>query len=332
MKKQFYVINLMVLSLLVIFVWQDISYAASETYVTKKIKLGDYKQQNGKPTSGTYSVHWWDLENVHFAVDENHKVYVLDIYNKKVLQLSPEANLVKEIVLKGIEFPYTNKNIDDGSMIYPIEVSSDGNFIYVVGGSEEYNWTIFKNDGVLVKKNVHRMEFYRTCNGRFVSGREILDNNLNSVGKFKGSLAKPKLVSDSEDNLYLLNLAPKYMLKTPFEKPYLTKKTPDGKQIWKKEINGHKKALGILGTDSNNNIYVLMDGSLGIVKLNKEDGEQIERISLPSDLTYTNKEWKWNNFRVLCDGTVYYFPPTKQNKGSKSKGLNEYAIYIFEKM
>ncbi len=290
-------------------------------YTAKQIKLGDYQYKNGKAASGTFSVPWWELEPFHVAVDDRQHIYVLDIYNKKVLLFSPEGKMLKEITLKDISFPYTNRNIDDGYMYYMIQVSSDGRLIYVTGGSNEYNWTIFDDKGNPVKKDISIFTlFARGCNDKFTTDDKVLDRNLNVVKEVTKHVYDGEIF-DSTFNFYSLGQSPKGAT------PSVSKMTTDRRMVWKKEIGEHKKALRLLGVDGEDNIYILTDDPAEILRMDK-NGELAANISFPSESLFEKSIFSKGIFRVLCDGTIYYFPPYLP--GSQAKE-GRYVIYKFEK-
>lgn len=307
-----------------LFISIPISHAEADRYVPTKIKVGDYKLQNGKPVSGKYSVRWWDLEPFHIAVDDNHKFYVLDIYRKKVLLFMPDGKLVKEITLRGISFPYTNRTVDDGYMYYMIQVSSDGHLMYVTSGSNEYSWTIFDYKGTPIKKNLSILTlFNRVCNDRFVTDAEVLDRYLNIVREVTKHVYDGELF-DSTYNFYSLGQS------LIMAKPVLLKMDANRRSIWKKEIIGHNKAIRLLGVDGEDNVYILMDAPRGLIKMNK-NGDTVTSISLPNDPLLSGDKFVKGLFRVMCDGTIYYFPPYLPLLfGPMQKNGGEYAIYKFE--
>ena len=296
-------------------------------YTAKRIKLGEYQYQNGKPVLGTFSVPWWELEAFHIAIDDKHNIYVLDIYGKKVLHLSPDGALMQEIILKDINFPYTNRNMDDGYMDYGIQVSSDGSLLYVSDGFNEYSWTIFADKGTPIKRNILiYAPFNRACNDNsgFTTDSAVVDKNLNLVKEVTKHVYGDEMF-DSTFSFYSLDQSPKVAI------PFISKISADRHMIWKKEIRSHKKALRLIGVDVENNIFILTDGPAEILKMNK-DGEPIANISFPNDPIFEGGKFAKGVFRVLCDGTIYYLPPYLPVLSDQSqKDKRQYAVYKFVK-
>lgn len=321
MKKLMYG-SMSTLFLILLFANIHPAIAETDNYSSRKIYLGNFKVQKSRPVSGTLSVRWWDLDPFNVAVDDNNNIYVLDIYSKKVLSFAPDGKLIKEIALKNVSFPYTDRNIDDGHMDYLIQVSSDGSLIYVTDGSEEYMWTIFDERGTPIKNKIQIFTlFNRTCKV-FSTESALLDINLNQVKQVTKHVYGGEIF-DSKFNFYSINA------KQKDKKVSLTKMNTDRHEIWKKEISGTKKAIRLLGVDGEDNIYVLTDGPYEIVKVNK-DGQSLSRISLPKEPLFTSGNFKNGIFRILCDGTIHYFPPSVKVQEIKN-GVGEYAVYKFDK-
>ena len=296
-------------------------------YTAKRIKLAEYQYQNGKPVLGTFSVSWWELEAFHIAIDDKHNIYVLDIYGKKVLHLSPDGALMQEIILKDINFPYTNRNMDDGYMDYGIQVSSDGSLLYVSDGFNEYSWTIFADKGTPIKRNILiYAPFNRACNDNsgFTTDSAVVDKNLDLVKEVTKHVYGGEMF-DSTFSFYSLDQSPKVAI------PSISKISADRRMIWKKEIRSHKKALRLIGVDVENNIFILTDGPAEILKMNK-DGEPIANISFPNDPIFEGGKFAKGIFRVLCDGTIYYLPPYLPVLSDQSqKDKRQYAVFKFVK-
>jgi hypothetical protein len=292
-------------------------YADEANYLIKKIKLADFLLTDEQSPSGAYSVHWWEINPNLIASDEDGRIYVLDVYKKRILKFSPKGDFISEVTLKDINFPYAGTG---ESFFYMMQVSSDGKFFYVVEGSNELNWTVFNSAGMPLKKNIVLMKFVRRCNDKFIVYKDVLDLNLNRVKRIKVPDIYRGELFDSIDNFYSLNET----LIT--KKPVLVKTGPDGSKIWKKEIKDYSRAIKMLGVDGTDSIFVLMDGPLEIVKFSKE-GEQISKMQVPNDLLFLNKETAGNHFQVLCNGTLVCFPSVNIVK-NRSKG--EYFIYKFE--
>ena len=301
-----------------------ISYAEVERYTTTKIKLGNYQIENGKPVLSDYSVRWWELEPFNIAVDDNHYIYILDIYNRKVVKLMPNGNLTKKIELKEITFPYIDRAKEDGYMNYMIQVSSDGSFIYAIGGSNEFNWTIYDGNGNVLKKDMEVLSsFRRICNDRFATDSDILDTSLKSVKQITKHVFEGEIF-DSEYSFYSID-------NRSSSNSILTKKGMSRQDLWKREIKGYEKAIRLLGVDGKDNIYVLVDGPPAITKLNKK-GELISDILLPHDSVFTGHNFLKGIFEIVCDGSFYYFPPYLGPLSRDQKKIrHEYSIYKFQK-
>jgi hypothetical protein len=302
-------------------------------YQTKKVRLGIFKVQSGKPYSGTNDIRWWDIESNHIAIDDSHRIYVLDIYKSRVLIFSPDGALLKVVILKDIAFPYTNRNIEDGYLEYMIQVSADGAFLYITGGSKEYDWTIFDKNGNPVKKNIERdVLFSRRCAGNkfvgFYTEFDLLDTELNIIKHLKSHIVQGELY-DTLGNTYMMN---RTLL---LRRPVLTKKDSIGRKVWDSEIEGYKVAMKILGIDGNNNVYVLMGEPYGIAKIDNS-GQVVTHILFPSDLIIHNDRLLLSGrFIVQCDGSIYYVPPISlYDEQYRTMFLNkgEYAIYRFDQM
>jgi|GEM_PF-5149674 len=302
-----------------------LSHAEMENYRFKKIKLGEYKIKNGFTASGTYSVSWLELQTSHVTFDDELRVYVLDKKAQRVLQFDADGKLINTIVLKDIDFSDKSEELgDDGYISYQIQVSSDGSYFYITEGGKENNWAIYNSNGLPIKKNVNQQWLRRSCDNNFKAdgGLIELDQNLNVVDKIKLSkpLKKNEIVSTEK---YLYSFATKANSSTFI----VTKAYFDRKEMWKKTVEG--KALRILGTDGHDNLYILVDNPLGIIKISSQ-GEKISTISLPKDSFF--RDWRYVSFNVLCNGTIYCIPTYFALwKGQQDKERGEYYIYRFIK-
>ncbi len=293
--------------------------AEAEYYTSKKIQL------NGIPINTNLDINKRYLEPSNaavsqFAVDDNLNLYVLDIYGKKVFRIRPKGDYADEIFLNGAEFPYTSKDIDDGHMDYLIQVSSDGKLIYVTEGTDDFNWSIYNESGISVRKNMPLLtSFERVCS-EFKTEDKVLDARLNLLKQVTKHVYAGEIF-DSNSNFYTIKSVKKAT------KQYLTKLSSSRKEIWKIELN-HKKVIRLLGADGNDNIYVLVEEPAGITKVNKE-GQVVANISFSKDPNLPNVKFNKGVFKILCDGTIYLFPPTKIP--SKQMKIKEYSVYKFDK-
>jgi len=320
MKKTYNILFLTALFAILFSYYVSLSLADANNYTSKRILLGEYRLHNDKAISSTHSIRWWELEAFNIAIDDNKNIYILDIYNKRVLKLKPDGSLINKISLKDINFPYADRSTEDGYMDYMIQVSSDGKYLYVTGGSEVYSWYIFDSNGLPVRKNISILSnFNRICGNKFVTESDVLDSQLNIIKHVTDHVYAGEIF-DSAFNFYSLN-----------QKNIIVKRSNSRQEIWKQGVTGYSQAIRFIGVDVEDNIYVLMGSPLGIAKLSKT-GKLFTSISLPNNLIYSNENIRKGIFRVLCDGNIYYFPPYIPIWQSiTQKGKGEYSIFKFEK-
>jgi len=298
---------------------------ALETYVPKKVVLGTYSKRTNK--FGTYNVPWIDVRATHVAVDDHRNIYVLDRQAKRVLLLSQQGKLIKEINLSAVDFSDKSDELgDEGYIEYQLEVSSDGKFIYVTEGGKENNWAVLHNTGAIIKRNIPLNWLRRECEDRFEadSGAIEVDNKLNLIKKldFIGEKEKRRVI-DSENNVYYLNLDDRSS-----NRVILTKLDVNRKQVFRKVVLNNSAPLVFIGIDGNNNIYMVVDSPRNILKVSS-DGIIQAKIAIPTDPFFKG----WNKCKVLCDGIIFCTPDYSAlwhaNRGKLITG--EYLIYFFEK-
>lgn len=298
-------------------------YSETESYASQKIVLGHFKLQTGKPVLGNYAIRWWEMNFDLITTDDNHRLYALDMHNKKVDQFTPDGKFIKEIALKEIDFPHPKEPYN------MLRVSSTGKYLYIVGGENEYKWTIFNDDGAAIKKDIFQIDFNRKCQDEFITSynTDILDVSLNVVRRIRDNSRQGEFV-DSKDNIYSLR-------QNFFGKISLKKTSLDGKIIWEKRIKNYGEAIKIIGVDGGGSAYLLMDRPFEIIKLD-EKGNQVSKIALPFDRPIMDDRIRMGDqFQILCDGTIYYIPPLRMFSKEKYKAflsIGEYAIYKFERI
>jgi hypothetical protein len=303
-----------------------INPAFAGEYTVRKAVLGTYNA-NGK---GTMGVSWSYVKNHEISLDEDRNIYVLDRVGKRVLKFNSEGKHLNDVRLKDVDFKdKSEEEGDDGYIAFTLKTSADGNKFYVTEGGRETNWAVIGSDGNPIKKNMLRNFYWiqRICNSnnfRSVQDKSVINANLDTIKTIPAKLDKNKTyVLDSSDNLYFTERKSK-----PGRDAVVGKSTAEGKVLWKKEIKGCKNALRFIGGDGQDNVYLLADTPLRIIKLDK-DGNSLAEIPVPSEAFF--KKWEMVDWYVLCDGTIccipYYWALFNSNKGRR---VNEFAVYYFE--
>lgn len=303
------------------------SIAEGEKYVAKKIVLGTYKTKG----PGSLNLSWSYVKTHEIDVDDNHRTYVLDRTAKRVLIFNPDGNHMNDIHLKNVDLTdRSNEEGEDSYIAFTLRVQADGNKFYITEGGKETNWAIVDSNGIPIKKNICR-EFYwleRICksnNFRSTQDKSVIDENLNIIRTIPYKIDRKRMYTvDSSNNIYSTNRAQKAN-----KNAILEKVTAEGKLLWKKEIDGCKQALRFVGTDGENNVYLLVDAPLRILKLN-QGGNKLAEIPIPNEPYF--KKWEMVSWHVLCDGTIYCIPTYwALFNSNKNKNPNEFAMYFFER-
>jgi hypothetical protein len=295
-------------------------------YIVRKAVLGTYDAK-GK---GTLGMSWSYVKNHEISVDENRNIYVLDRVSKRVLKFNSDGKHLNDIQLKNVDFrDKSEEEGDDGYIAFTIKASADGNKFYLTEGGRETNWAIISSDGTPIEKNLLRNFYWiqRVCNSnnfRSIQDKSIINPKLDTIKTIPAKVDKNKTYAlDSSDNLYFTERNSK-----SGKDAVVGKSTAEGKLLWRKVIKGCKKALRFIGGDSQDNVYLLADIPLRIIKLDK-DGNSLAEISVPTEAHF--KKWEMVDWHVLCDGTIYsiphYWALFNSNKGRR---LNEFALYFFE--
>lgn len=247
-----------------------------------------------------------------------------------MLLFNSDGNHLKDIHLKNVVFTdKSNEEGEDSYIAFKLRVQADGNKFYITEGGKETNWAIVDSNGIPIKKNIFR-EFYwleRICNStnfRSTQDKSVIDENLNTIKSIPYKLDRNKLYAiDSSNSIYSTKRAQKAGKTVMVEKV-----TAEGKLLWKKEIDGIKP-LRFIGTDGANNVYLLVDAPLQILKLN-QNGNKLAVIPVPNEPYF--KRWEMVSWHVLCDGTIYCIPTNwALFNSNKDKNPNEFAMYFFER-
>ena len=303
------------------------SFAESEKYVSRKVVLGTYNFRG----IGSLNMPWRYVQNHEIAVDDNHQVYVLHREGKRILVFSPDGKHKKDVNLKNVNL--TDKSDEEGEdsyIAFTLKVSADGNKFYITEGGKETNWAIVGINGTPIKKNLFRKFYWleRICNStnfRSTQDISVIDENLNITKTIPYKFDRNRLYAvDSSNSIYSTKRAQKAEKNSVVEKV-----TAEGKLFWEKKIEGCNKPLRFVGTDGENNVYLLVDAPLRVIKLNQE-GNKLADIPVPS-IPYF-KKWEMVDWHVLCDGTIYCIPHHwALFNSNKDKNPNEFAMYFFER-
>lgn len=301
-----------------------------ERYASKEIIIGKYDYKEGQPIVGKDGVNWWKLQSFQVAMDDLKRIYVLDVYRKKILQYSPEGALVRELDLKNAVIPYSDPDIyvEDSGPDSSIKVNRDGSYFYII--TDEFIWTVFNNSGEPMKQKEiipSTISLIRLCDDRLVTNYEVMDGQFNLLSKLKTTAWVQNDYPISDDIIY--NYRHTYFTR----RPYLMKMDSTRKVLWEKKVEGERIVREILGIDGNGNIYLLVGQPAGIVKLDN-NGRFVARLDLPKEASdFMKNGIARGTYQVLCDGTIYYIPPMlyKHDTGYQgfiSKGVK--SIYKLE--
>lgn len=315
MNKKTIIFSLIIVILLSSMIYLIVFNSKQNNYYPKKIILG---------STDSVDIPWLFILPCHIAYDDNHNIYVLEKISKKIIKYDHSGIQILTIPLKNVDFSDKSEELgDEGFIAYVLEVSSDGKYYYITEGGMEYNWAIIDSNGKPLKKNVKLKWIVRKCNNTLVTENspvEIeVDSNLNIIKK-RNIVSKINTIN--LNNSYY-ELIPNINNNSSF---VLLNKLYNEKVLVKKEVNG--KALRLLGTDSDNNVYVLLEKPLRIIKMDT-NFDVISLISLPDDQFF--KESLCVHFSILCDGTIYCEPNYCALWNHKERKVSDmFYIYKFE--
>jgi hypothetical protein len=303
------------------------SIAGVELYAARKVVLGTYNSSG----LGTHNMPWSYVHNHEISVDDQHQTYVLDRNAKRILMFATDGKFIKDIYLNNVDFNDRSETEgDDGYIAYSLKVTGDGKKFYLTEGGNETNWSIVDSSGTPIRKNISRKYYWlerigHTNNFRSEPDNAVINEDLNVIKLIKYKAEKNSLTTvDTADNLYITKRAQKAGGKVVIEKV-----TAEGKQLWKKELVNCRQALRFVGTDDGNNVYILADSPLKVIKLD-HDGKHVADIPVPIEPYF--KKWEMVDWHVLSDGTIYcipyYWALFNSNKGKKP---SEFALYFFDR-
>jgi len=299
-----------------------------ERYNSKEIIIGKYDYKGDQPVVGKDGVSWWKLDSSQIVLDEQKRIYVLDVYRSKILQYSPDGTLVQELSLKNTAVPYSNPDIDDSGPDSSLKVNRDGSYFYVI--TDEFKWTVFNNSGEPIRQKEiipTTISMNRLCDDKVITNYEIMDAQFNVLSKLTYKLRVQNDYPVSADALFNFSNSTR--------RPSLSKMNSSRKLYWEKKVDRDCIIMSILGLDSSGNIYLLTDQPVGIVKLDN-NGSFVARLELPKEASdYVKHGTVRGSYQVLCDGSIYYIPPMlyKHDEGFQSfiaKGTK--SIYKLERV
>ena len=176
-----------------------------ERYVSKEIIIGKYDYKDGQPLIGKDDMRWWKVESDHITVDDLKRVFVLDAYNSRILQYSPEGIPTRVINLKNTKIYAGNpdldgSNIDDSGMDTGIIVNRDGRYFYVL--TDEFKWTAFYSSGDPIRQKEiipTTISLNRLCDDKLITNYEVMDAQFNVLSKLTYPLRVQNDYPISED-------------------------------------------------------------------------------------------------------------------------------------
>jgi hypothetical protein len=295
----------------------------------EKITLARFKVKNMEIVNLPKEAPYWPQVDRHIlTVDDEGKIYVLNLWNNEIIVFDNTGKLLKQIKL---QFKLTRSDYRNGA----IEVSGDGSKFLVYGYDKNSKPVqfIFGQDGKIIKQIpmneiIYNFPDVRLCNKPyylFGKGTLLYDKNFKLIEEpFFG-------FADSEG---------KYVTTTK----KLSKYTHNGKIIWEKKF---VMDFFIIGIDGSNNLY--LGGTLkkgdpySLYKLNS-NGEILASAPIPKPFPFLTEEEKeeWKTtpseeslsfFKLACNGNVYLiYQLTELPKRTFQRWLQsgEYFIYKFE--
>ncbi len=314
-------------SLIIIISWFGL--CSAETLITKKITLAHFKAKNSEIINLPKTSPYWPQVDRHIlTVDDEGKIYILNLWNNEIICFDNRGKLQKQIKL---QVKLTRSDYRNGNL----EVSGDGKKFLVYGYDENgiSAQFIFDQDGKIIKQFsnkeiLYNFPDYRLCNKPyylFRKGNILYDENFKLIEESFSRFA------DSEGNY----------VKTTRK---ITKYTFDGTIIWEKKFEGD---FVIIGIDGGSHLY--LEGTLrkgdpySLYKLNSK-GEIIASAQIPDPFPFLTQEEKdqWEAhaseeslsfLKLACNGDVYLIyqltelPSLTFNRWLKG---GEYFIYKFE--
>jgi hypothetical protein len=311
-----------------------VSNANADEMIVKKISLSKFKPNTlTRIPSKEQSPYWPEIDRHTLTIDDNNRIYVLDIVNMRVLVFHDDGKKDKaiKIPVKMISKDYVGYG--------QIEVSAEGDKIFIKPPPGEFfqaknanskiGGITLDNNGNIINTSESPYVDKRLCNETYIDlhGRYVYDENFH--------LLKEQFAGYSDSEGKYKHIAGKHRL---------IKFNNEGKQLWEKRFDGN---FGIIGVDRSNYIYI--EGRLrkgdpnSLYKLNSE-GKILAQVRIPDPFAFLSKEEKeeWDLhaseefldfFKLTCNGDVYLiYQLTELPKRTFERWLKggEYFIYKFE--
>ncbi len=304
----------------------------AEEFSVRKVILSRFKVKNDVIVDlPKMSPYWPEVNRGILAIDNQGRIYILNLWNNEILVFNDQGKLRDKISLPMRLYRFEHMNGE-------IEVSGDGKRLFVEGydQSNKMNQILLDQNGKIVRQFISDNEIIwnfpdaRLCNKPyylFKKGGLLYDENFYKLsGQYQGFV-------DSEG---------KYTF--DFEKRLLIKLRQDGGRIWEKQFNTN---IEIVGLDANSFLYIVTrlknDDPDYLYKLNSK-GKILAKVPIPKPFPLLTQEEKedfyaliseepFASFKLTCNGDVYLiFRLNKLPEPAFKRWLKggEYFIYKFE--